>query len=292
MERCIHILIFVLALATAPSAVLAKSAKKAPLAPAPATELAAPGERIALAVLSSYRTGVSKNHVRHTAQTLVRVAEEKGVDPFLALAIIRIESSGWNHARSAADARGLMQLRPFVGKALAAEAGIPWKGADTLHQPEVNVTLGIHYLAELLERYDGSVERALQAYSMGPTKLDSILRRGKTAVRDYAVTAQWIANRYRLLAETHGDLEPGLSRFEVALSKLEREIGGKPKQAYALALGDAKRAAASWNRTSAPPAATKIPVARVSDPAIDETDGEAGATDAPRPAIAPLAAGR
>lgn len=281
--------LIVAVLAASPAVAHAKKKNVAKLAPAPATELVAPGERVVLAVLGSYRTGVSKDHVRHTAKTLVDVASEKGVDPFLALAIIRIESSGSNHARSSADARGLMQLRPFVGKALAKEAGIPWRGADTLHQPEVNVTLGIHYLAQLTERYDGNVERALQAYSMGPTKLDSILARGKTAVRDYAITARWIADRYRTLAATHGDVEPGLSRFEVALARFEREIGGKPKQAYALALGDAKKASKSWNRTS-PPRGTST-VARVSDPAEDAGGGDVTAS-AHRQTIAPLAANR
>lgn len=300
MEKCRYILIvFLLALAAAPSLALATAKKPVAvvLAPAPATELLEPGERIALAVLSSYRTGVSREHVRHTAKTLVRVAEEKGVDPFLVLAIIRIESSGWNHARSSADARGLMQLRPFVGKALAAEAGVPWKGADTLHQPEINVTLGIHYVAQMLERYDGDVDRTLQAYSMGPTRLDSILARGKSPVRDYAVTARWFADRYRSFAEEHGDLEPGISRFTVDLAKLERQLGGKPKNAYAIAIGDAKKALARWNRTSASrtPSTSTSPstpatVARISEPGAASADD--ARADSHQPAFAPLAADR
>ena len=251
-----------LLLAAAPASLASAAPAAKPGAPA---RLEEPGERLVLAVLSSYRTGVSREAERRAAKTLVRVAEEKGVDPFLVLGVIRLESSGWSHARSSCDARGLMQIRPFVGKALAREMRLPWKGADSLHDPEVNLRLGVHYLAKLSARYDGDVEKMLQAYSMGPTKLDRILRRGKTAVRDYAITVQWFASNYRELAETHGDLEPGFSRLQVGLRRLEREIGGTPKRAYAIAVG---RAPKDWNRTSKP-----APKASTAAASRDDLDG-------------------
>jgi soluble lytic murein transglycosylase-like protein len=215
-----------------------------------AVRLESPGERIVLSVLGSYASGVSKDHVREAAKTLIAASGENGVDPYLVLGVIRVESSGWNRARSECDARGLMQLMPFVGKAMAKELGIAWQGAETLHEPSVNIRLGVHYLASLQKRYDGDVTKALSAYSMGPTKLDRILSRNKKPVDDYPTSVRWFADHYRDLAETHGNIEPGLSRFEIAVNKLEKDIGGKPSIAYALATG--KKEKDGWNKTSKP----------------------------------------
>lgn len=203
---------------------------------APPPPLDAPGERFVLSVLTSYRTGVTAEQERLAAKTLFAVAEEQGVDPFLVLGVIRVESSVWTHARSSCDARGLMQIRPFVGKALAREAGIPWRGPDDLHDPVLNIRLGVRYLATLIGRYGGDVEKALLAYSMGPARLDDFLRRGKRPRLEYAVTARYFAEQYRALASVHGDVEPGLSRFTLGVLDLERTVGGKPKRAYQLAL--------------------------------------------------------
>lgn len=240
------------------------SASAAPKKKVAAVGLDAPGERIVLSVLGSYASGVSKDHVRAAAKTLIAASEENDVDPYVVLGVIRVESSGWNHARSECDARGLMQLMPFVGKAMAKELGIKWRGPEMLHEPDVNIRLGVHYLASLQKRYDGDVTKALSAYSMGPTKLDRIIRRNKKPVDDYPVSVRWFADHYRELAVTHGDIEPGLSRFEVGVRKLEKDIGGKPSVAYALATG--KKDKEGWNKTSKPK--TKTAPVLVAVPAV------------------------
>jgi soluble lytic murein transglycosylase-like protein len=241
------------------------SASAAPKKKVAAVGLDAPDERIVLSVLGSYSTGLSKDQVRAATKTLIAASEENGVDPFLVLGLIRVESSGWNRARSSCDARGMMQLMPFVGKAMAKELGIPWHGAETLHDPEVNIRLGIHYLASLQKRYDGDVSKALSAYSMGPTKLDRILARSKKPVDDYPISVRWFADHYRELSAMHGNVEPGLSRFEVAVHKLEKDIGGKPSVAYALATG--KKDKDGWNKTSKPKTKAKTAPVIVAVPA-------------------------
>lgn len=204
-------------------------------ASAGAVTLQTPGERISAQILSTWKTGLSDEAMRETAQAIVRESEKNGIDPFVVLGLIRVESSGWNKARSVVGARGLMQIRPFVGKALAAEIGLAWTDADTLHDPVANVTLGVHYLGQLEKRY-GNLEDALIAYSMGPTKLDKFRKAGKSATREYAITVGWFAKRYREAAAC-GDLEPGLSRIAVEVRRMEHEIQGRPAVAFAKATG-------------------------------------------------------
>jgi soluble lytic murein transglycosylase len=99
----------------------------------------------------------------------VLAAAERGkLDPAFVLALIRSESA-WNvHARSGADARGLMQLLPSTAAAVAKREAAPYRGAGDLEQPLLNIRLGTRYLAERRDRYDGRLWLAAAAYNAGP----------------------------------------------------------------------------------------------------------------------------
>jgi soluble lytic murein transglycosylase len=98
-------------------------------------------------------------------------AAERNIDPFLILGLIRQESSFNEKARSAANARGLMQIVPGTGQKLARQAGIKRFTPNRLYQAETNITLGTSYLSSLLRRY-GHVELALAAYNAGASRVD------------------------------------------------------------------------------------------------------------------------
>ncbi len=85
----------------------------------------------------------------------------------LVLAIIRQESEFNPNAVSRANARGMMQLLPTTAKLVAAKKGIKYNFHKLL-EPEYNILLGTHYLADLLDSYDGSYILAIAAYNAGP----------------------------------------------------------------------------------------------------------------------------
>lgn len=103
----------------------------------------------------------------------VLTAAERGkLDPAFVLALIRSESA-WNvHARSSADARGLMQLLPSTAAAVAKRESAPYRGASDLEQPALNIRLGTRYLAERRDRYDGRLWLAAAAYNAGPAPVE------------------------------------------------------------------------------------------------------------------------
>lgn len=189
-------------------------------------------ERFAYAILDSFKTGLSPEHDRFTAKILVAESRKQGLDPFLVLALIRVESSGSNFAVSSADARGLMQIRPFVGKELAQKAKLEWEGGDTLYDPAANIALGTRYVAYLEKKF-GTIHHALSAYNLGPTRLRRQLKAGQKPA-DYADKILFFANRYRALAVPGDDLAPGIANVTLGLALLEKEIKGKPSVALAL----------------------------------------------------------
>jgi len=107
-----------------------------------------------------------------------RIADEHGVDPALALAVIHIESAGRSDARSPKGALGLMQLMP----ATAQRYGV----ADPL-DAAANLRGGIRYLRDLMQQF-GNIELALAAYNAGE---GAVLRHGRR-VPPFAETQAYV----------------------------------------------------------------------------------------------------
>ncbi|MFL5384210.1 MAG: transglycosylase SLT domain-containing protein [Longimicrobiaceae bacterium] len=95
-------------------------------------------------------------------------ARERGLDPFMAAAVIRQESSFKPRALSRAGAMGLMQVMPATGAGLASGEGIRGWDRELLFNPEINVHLGTRFLASELRRWDGDPVLAFIAYNAGP----------------------------------------------------------------------------------------------------------------------------
>jgi len=101
---------------------------------------------------------------------LTAAAGRAAVDPFLVAAVVREESSFYPAARSRVGARGLMQLMPDTGRAVAQSRQIPFPDADVLDQPVTNLELGSTFFAGLLREF-GDPRLAAAAYNAGPTRV-------------------------------------------------------------------------------------------------------------------------
>lgn len=126
----------------------------------------------------AHRTGLTDRELQVLAETIVSESRRHGLEPSLVLAVMHVESRYDTFAVSNKDALGLMQILPSTGEWLAPQVGVEWLGPQTLFDPIVNVRLGVAYLRQLLNRYDGSVATALAAYNWGPGHIDGRLRRG------------------------------------------------------------------------------------------------------------------
>lgn len=84
-----------------------------------------------------------------------------------ALAISRRESEFDPAARSAANARGLMQVLPSTAEHVAPRLGLAFD-AGRLNDPEYNVRIGSGYLAELVAKFGPAVSLVAAGYNAGP----------------------------------------------------------------------------------------------------------------------------
>ena len=98
------------------------------------------------------------------------VPDDLAVSRALALAITRRESEFDPAARSAADARGLMQLLPGTAKLMANKLGVEHEVDKLLTDPAYNVQMGSAYLAEMVETFGPSIALIASGYNAGPKR--------------------------------------------------------------------------------------------------------------------------
>ncbi|NLW17659.1 MAG: lytic transglycosylase domain-containing protein, partial [Firmicutes bacterium] len=96
---------------------------------------------------------------------IIREAQEARVDPSLVAAVINVESRWRVNAVSRKGAKGLMQLMPATAEWIAEKTGQGPVTEQDLFSPEINIQLGVSYLADLLTQFGDNEILALAAYN-------------------------------------------------------------------------------------------------------------------------------
>ncbi len=110
---------------------------------------------------------------RRLAESIVEAALENDIEPELAFGLVRAESGFRDGATSHVGAVGLTQLMPRTARWLE-----PGTTTRDLRDSETNLRIGLGYLRDLIDKYDGDERLALLAYNRGPGTVDKVLRRG------------------------------------------------------------------------------------------------------------------
>ena len=110
---------------------------------------------------------------RRLAESIVEAALENDIEPELAFGLVRAESGFRDAATSHVGAVGLTQLMPRTARWLE-----PGTTTRDLRDSETNLRIGLGYLRDLIDKYDGDERLALLAYNRGPGTVDKVLRRG------------------------------------------------------------------------------------------------------------------
>ena len=108
---------------------------------------------------------------------LKNFANQAGIDPYFALAIMREESHFDPHALSSSKAIGLMQLMPATAKAVAKRIKIKLTGKAEIFDPELNTQLGTLYLGRLSNKFKSELIYTAGGYNAGPRNMSKWINR-------------------------------------------------------------------------------------------------------------------
>ncbi|GKS59727.1 murein transglycosylase [Nitrospira sp.] len=106
-----------------------------------------------------------------------RAQGAKGVDPYLVAAVIREESQYDGQAVSRVGAIGLMQVMPATAATVAKRIGLTEVTRDDLFDEGTNVRIGVRYLEQLLDQFQGNEIYAVASYNAGPRAVTSWVAR-------------------------------------------------------------------------------------------------------------------
>ena len=114
------------------------------------------------------------------ADTLLKSALERGVDPRLVLAIMRQESRFDPDAKSYAAARGLMQFITTTSARVAGEMGRDNYREDDLYFPPTAILFGSQYLADLFKSFPDQPDAVVASYNGGDDNMKRWLARSRS----------------------------------------------------------------------------------------------------------------
>lgn len=159
--------------------------------------------------------------------TIRAEAAKNNLDPYLVASLIRQESEFNPNAISYANAWGLMQLLPSVGRRMAREEGIRNFRTFQLLDPETNIRLGTRYLREMIDKFGGVQQYALAAYNAGDNRVTAWQSAGPysgldefvesipfSETRNYVEAILRNEETYRAIDE-YARTQPGITTAEV-----------------------------------------------------------------------------
>ena len=140
-------------------------------------------------------SGRKAEHLYH--MFIIQTASHYQIDPALIKAIIMAESGYNTKAVSKKGAKGLMQLMPKTARSL---------GVEDIFNPHQNITGGVQYFKQMVNRFNGDVKLALAAYNAGSRN-----------VRHYKGIPPFKATRYYI--------EKVFEYYQIYKNHMEEEIG-------------------------------------------------------------------
>lgn len=135
---------------------------------------------------------------KDTQNLIVKIAQEEGVDPAVALAMAQQESGFNPKAISETGAIGVMQLMPATAKEL---------GVDP-YNTEQNIRGGLRYLKQQMKTFDNSLNKALAAYNAGA---GNVMKYGGVPPKEFAngQTYNYVNNISNLIPRYREALQGG-----------------------------------------------------------------------------------
>ncbi|KXI28218.1 lytic transglycosylase domain-containing protein [Paraglaciecola hydrolytica] len=192
-----------------------------------------------LASVLSFNTMAAGLSQQDIQQMLIDEALKQNVEPALVLAIAKVESDFNPMALSHAGAKGVMQIMPATAK-----NGFNVASHD-LYQPQINIRVGVAYIKQLLEQYQGKLDIALSHYNGG-----SAVKRPNGQLRVIPATHNYV-NKVKLYAQRYQqEADSPLLAQQTKAVYAHTELRNRGRLSYAQQMAQDETSAAQLNSSS------------------------------------------
>lgn len=130
---------------------------------------------------SSLMSSEMKAGLQENIALITQLSEAYGLNRDLVVSLIAQESGFNRYARSGAGAIGLMQVMPATAREVAEKLDMAGFSMSQMTNPLTNLKIGMAYLAQQAERYNGDMTAAMVAYNGGPSRGDRYAKQGWAA---------------------------------------------------------------------------------------------------------------
>jgi soluble lytic murein transglycosylase-like protein len=128
---------------------------------------------------------LAQEKIDNLAVFIAKYSKENEVDPKLVLSVMARESSFRADVVSPSGAVGLGQLLPSTAKDM---------GVDDAFNPEENTKATVKYIAWLLKKWNGDVDKTLASYKIGLGTVGNLIKKGEDYPEDTKSYIQDIKN--------------------------------------------------------------------------------------------------
>lgn len=118
-----------------------------------------------------------QSRVLKISESLISQANLYNMDPLFIVALIENESQFNPQALGRHGEQGLMQVKPSTAKWIAKKYKLAWGKQYSLYHPIQNLKFGVAYLDYLRKKFNGSGQFYIEAYNMGPQRMNAAIKR-------------------------------------------------------------------------------------------------------------------
>jgi soluble lytic murein transglycosylase len=176
---------------------------------------------LAMANLSEHKDDLRLRFPLAHEALIDKYAKQYNIEKPFIFAIIRQESTFRTHAKSSANAMGLMQVIPSTARRVSRRNKIKLGALKNMYKPKVNMQVGTAYLKILSKRFNNHPVLMAAAYNAGPSQVNYWLRKHASKSPDIWIeTLPW--------GETRNYLKNVLSFYAVYQYRLNQAPSIKP----------------------------------------------------------------
>lgn len=176
---------------------------------------------LAMANLSQHRDDLRLRFPLAHAALIEEYSKKYNIEKPFIFAIIRQESTFRQHAKSSANAMGLMQVIPSTARKVSRKNKIKLSNIKQMYQPKTNMKVGTAYLRHLSKRFNNHPVLMAAAYNAGPGQVRYWLKHHASNAPDIWIeTLPW--------GETRNYLKNVLSFYAVYQYRLNQTPSIKP----------------------------------------------------------------